>query len=126
MAHLGGLRESSSARAWARCAGSRSRGGSIPRAAAGELSVRRRRGGETLKPGPRAHPERAAPVSVDGRAALDARCAAHGVRGDTLIAVGDLWQDARWCVARDARDSAAFGRMRRLLFKWIVAGGPIC
>jgi tRNA(Ile)-lysidine synthase len=64
------------------------------------LNVRRRRGGETLK------------VQRHGRTqSLQHLCQSRGVlpwmrdalplvyAGQDLIAVGDLWQDARWCVA---------------------------
>jgi tRNA(Ile)-lysidine synthase len=66
------------------------------------LVVRRRRGGETLKPQRRA------------RQSLQHLCQSLGVvpwmrdalpliyAGNDLIAVGDLWQDARWCVAPGA------------------------
>ncbi|HLZ99357.1 MAG TPA: tRNA lysidine(34) synthetase TilS, partial [Steroidobacteraceae bacterium] len=67
------------------------------------LTVRRRRGGETLK------------VHLRGRTqTLQHLCQSLGVlpwmrdalplvyAGDDLIAVGDLWQDARWCVAAGA------------------------
>ena len=48
----------------------------------------------------RENAERAAPVPVAGRTAVDARCAAADLRGRCdSIAVGDLWLDARWCVA---------------------------
>jgi tRNA(Ile)-lysidine synthase len=64
-----------------------------------ELSVRRRDGGETLKPGPRARTQ-----------SLQHLCQSLGVlpwmrdalplvyAGEALVAVGDLWLDARWCV----------------------------
>jgi tRNA(Ile)-lysidine synthase len=67
------------------------------------LSVRRRRGGETLKPQRRARTQ-----------SLQHLCQSLGVlpwmrdalpllyAGDELIAVGDLWLDARWCVAAGA------------------------
>jgi tRNA(Ile)-lysidine synthase len=68
------------------------------------LVVRRRRGGETLK------------VHRRGRTqSLQHLCQSLGVlpwlrdalpllyAGHDLIAVGDLWQDARWCVAAGAR-----------------------
>jgi tRNA(Ile)-lysidine synthase len=67
------------------------------------LIVRRRRGGETLKPQPRARTQ-----------SLQHLCQSLGVvpwmrdalpliyAGNDLIAVGDLWQDARWCVAAGA------------------------
>jgi len=66
------------------------------------VTVRRRAGGETLKP------------HVDSKTqSVQHLCQALGVvpwlrealpmihAGDALIAVGDLWQDARWCVDRD-------------------------
>ncbi len=64
------------------------------------LSVRQRRGGEVLKAGRRAKTQ-----------SVQHLCQSLGVlpwmrdalpmvyAGDALIAVGDLWQDARWCVA---------------------------
>lgn len=64
------------------------------------LVVRRRRGGETLKPQRRAKTQ-----------SLQHLCQSQGIlpwmrdalpllyAGNELIAVGDLWQDARWCVA---------------------------
>jgi tRNA(Ile)-lysidine synthase len=67
------------------------------------LFVRRRRGGETLKVQRRARTQ-----------SLQHLCQSLGVlpwmrdalplvyAGDELIAVGDLWQDARWCVAAGA------------------------
>ena len=67
------------------------------------LSVRRRRGGETLKVGPRAktqsvqHLCQCAGVLPWMRDALPFIYA-----GDALIAVGDRWQDARWRAAEDA------------------------
>ena len=67
------------------------------------LTVRRRAGGEALKPGPRAstqsvrHLCQAVGVLPWMRDALPLVFA-----GDALIAVGDLWTDARWCVAADA------------------------
>jgi tRNA(Ile)-lysidine synthase len=62
------------------------------------LTVRRRQGGETLKPAARAKTTN-----------LQHLCQVHGVlpwmrdalplvfADDHLIAVGDLWLDARWC-----------------------------
>ncbi len=62
------------------------------------LSVRRRRGGETLKPAPRAKTH-----------SVQHLCQSQGVlpwlrdalplvfADDALIAVADLWLDARWC-----------------------------
>jgi tRNA(Ile)-lysidine synthase len=67
------------------------------------LSVRRRRGGETLKAAPRARTH-----------TVQHLCQSIGVlpwlrealpmiyAGDALIAVGDLWQDARFCAAHGA------------------------
>lgn len=67
------------------------------------LSVRRREGGEALKPA------RAARTQT-----LQHLCQSHGVlpwmrdalplvfAGDELIAVADLWMDARWCAEPDA------------------------
>lgn len=67
------------------------------------VSVRRRDGGETLKPAGSAKTQ-----------TLQHLCQALGVlpwmrdalplvfAGDELIAVADLWLDARWCVAADA------------------------
>jgi tRNA(Ile)-lysidine synthase len=65
--------------------------------------VRRRQGGETLKPGPSAKTQ-----------TVQHLCQALGVvpwmrdalplvfAGDELIAVADLWLDARWCAPADA------------------------
>jgi tRNA(Ile)-lysidine synthase len=64
------------------------------------LSVRQRRGGELLKPSRRAktqtvqHLCQSQGVLPWMRAALPMLYA-----GEALVAVGDLWQDARWCVA---------------------------
>ena len=64
------------------------------------LSVRQRRGGEVLKPSRRAKTQ-----------TVQHLCQSHGVlpwmrgalpmlfAGEALVAVGDLWQDARWCTA---------------------------
>ena len=66
----------------------------------GTLSVRQRRGGEEMKIGPRAKTQ-----------SVQHLCQSVGIlpwmrdalplvyAGDALIAIGDLWQDARWCVA---------------------------
>ncbi len=63
------------------------------------LTVRRRRGGESLKVKRRARTQ-----------TLKHLCQSHGVlpwmrdalpllcAGDSLVAIGDLWHDARWCV----------------------------
>jgi tRNA(Ile)-lysidine synthase len=78
-------------------------GGLDPTRLPATASVRRRRGGETLKTGPRARTQ-----------SVQHLCQALGVlpwlrdalpmvyAGDTLIAVGDLWQDARSSVALDS------------------------
>jgi tRNA(Ile)-lysidine synthase len=78
-------------------------GGLDPDRLPDKVVVRRRRGGETLKPRPRAR-----------TTSLQHLCQASGVlpwmrdalplvfAGDDLIAVGGLWQDARWCVAEAA------------------------
>jgi tRNA(Ile)-lysidine synthase len=75
-------------------------GGLDPSRLPARVSVRRRCGGETLKPGPRARTQ-----------SVQHLCQAQGVlpwlrdalpmiyAGETLIAVGDLWQDARSSVA---------------------------
>jgi tRNA(Ile)-lysidine synthase len=67
------------------------------------VTVRRRDGGETLKPAAAAKTQ-----------TLQHLCQALGVlpwmrdalplvfAGDELIAVADLWVDARWCAAADA------------------------
>jgi tRNA(Ile)-lysidine synthase len=77
-------------------------GGLDPKRLPARVSVCRRRGGETLKTGPRARTQ-----------SVQHLCQALGVlpwlrdalpmvyAGDTLIAVGDLWQDARSSVAAD-------------------------
>lgn len=70
----------------------------------GELLVRRRSGGETLKPAPRAKTQ-----------SVQHLCQSQGVlpwardvlplvfAGGALIAVADLWADARWCVPATRR-----------------------
>ena len=76
-------------------------GGGIDRRRVPELlSVRRRRDGEALKPAANAKTQ-----------TLQHLCQSHGVlpwmrdalplvfAGDALIAVADLWMEARWCVA---------------------------
>ena len=67
------------------------------------LSVRRREGGESLKPHRQAHTH-----------SVQHLCQQQGVlpwlrdalpllfSGEELVAVGDLWMDARWCVAANA------------------------
>jgi tRNA(Ile)-lysidine synthase len=77
-------------------------GGLDPARLPGSVCVRRRRGGETLKTGARARTQ-----------SVQHLCQAMGVlpwlrdalpmiyAGDTLIAVGDLWQDARSSVSAD-------------------------
>jgi tRNA(Ile)-lysidine synthase len=73
----------------------------------GAVSVRRRCGGETLKPSARARTQtvqhlcQAMGVLPWMRDALPMICA-----GDALVAVGDLWQDARFSVAAGARGLA--------------------
>jgi tRNA(Ile)-lysidine synthase len=71
------------------------------------VSVRRRRGGETLKTGARARTH-----------TVQHLCQAHGVlpwmrdalpmiyAGEALVAIGDLWQDARFTVPAGARGLA--------------------
>ena len=78
---------------WAAC-----RGGLDPERLPGALSVRRRRGGETLKP-----------ARLASTQSVQHLCQSMGVlpwmrdalplvfAGDTLVAVGDLWLDARCC-----------------------------
>jgi tRNA(Ile)-lysidine synthase len=78
-------------------------GGLDPERLPARVSVRRRRGGESLKTAPRARTR-----------SVQHLCQALGVlpwlrdtlpmvyAGDTLIAVGDLWQDARSSVAADS------------------------
>ncbi len=79
-------------------------GGLDPARLPDTLTVRRRRGGETLR------------VHRRGRTqSLQHLCQSLGVlpwmrdalplvyAGHDLIAVGDLWQDARWCVAAGAQ-----------------------
>jgi tRNA(Ile)-lysidine synthase len=86
---------------------SRQIGGLAPELLPDVLCVRQRRGGETLK------------IHRRGRTqSLQHLCQSAGVlpwmrdalplvyAGTELIAVGDLWQDARWCVAAGA---AGFG-----------------
>ncbi len=79
------------------------RGGIAAELLPGRVSVRRREGGETLKPAGSAKTQ-----------TLQHLCQALGVlpwmrdalplvfAGDELIAVADLWLDARWCAAGDA------------------------
>lgn len=69
----------------------------------GALMVRRRKGGESLKPGAQARTQ-----------SVQHLCQSHGVlpwmrdalplifAGEALIAVADLWLDARWCAADGA------------------------
>jgi tRNA(Ile)-lysidine synthase len=76
-------------------------GGIDPQRLPETVIVRRRDGGETLKPGVRAKTQ-----------SVQHLCQSHGVlpwlrdalplvfANDTLIAVADLWLDARWCVAQ--------------------------
>jgi tRNA(Ile)-lysidine synthase len=71
------------------------------------LSLRRRRGGETLKPAAKAK-----------TTSVQHLCQLHGVlpwmrdalplvfAGDALIAVADLWLDARWCAGPQAPGAA--------------------
>jgi tRNA(Ile)-lysidine synthase len=73
------------------------------------VSVRRRRGGESLKPR-----EVARGVQIVPTRTVQHLCQSVGVlpwmrqalpliyAGGNLVAIGDLWQDARWCVPRDA------------------------
>ncbi len=75
-------------------------GGLDPSRLPDTLSVRQRRGGELIKPARRAKTQ-----------SVQHLCQSFGVlpwmrdalpmvyAGDELIAVADLWQDARWCVA---------------------------
>jgi tRNA(Ile)-lysidine synthase len=105
------------ARAWAAAAGSSlelgpalgnltwvaQRGGIAAERLPAGVVVRRRDGGETLKPAPSArtqtvqHLYQALGVLPWMRDALPLVFA-----GDELIAIADLWLDARWCVAADA------------------------
>jgi tRNA(Ile)-lysidine synthase len=80
---------------WSPCSGGLDPGRLPP-----TLAVRRRRGGESLRPHRRARTQ-----------SVQHLCQSLGVlpwirdalpllyAGDDLVAVGDLWQDARWCVA---------------------------
>jgi len=73
------------------------------------VSVRRRRGGESLKPREAARVAQSVPTRT-----VQHLCQSLGVlpwmrqalpliyAGANLVAIGDLWQDARWCVPRDA------------------------
>jgi tRNA(Ile)-lysidine synthase len=73
-------------------------GGIDPQRLPQQLTVRRRAGGETLKP-----------AATAATKSVQHLCQSHGVlpwmrdalplvfAGDTLLAVGDLWSDARWC-----------------------------
>jgi tRNA(Ile)-lysidine synthase len=79
------------------------RGGIAAERLPASVIVRRREGGETLKPAPAARTQ-----------TLQHLCQALGVlpwmrdalplvfAGDELIAVADMWLDARWCAASDA------------------------
>ena len=74
-------------------------GGIDPRRLPQQLTVRRRAGGESLKP-----------AAAAATRSVQHLCQSLGVlpwmrdalplvfAGDTLLAVGDLWSDARWCV----------------------------
>jgi tRNA(Ile)-lysidine synthase len=67
------------------------------------LSVRQRRGGETLKLHPRARTHSVQHLCQSSGVVPWMRDALPLVyAGNSLIAVGDLWQDARWCVAAGA------------------------
>jgi tRNA(Ile)-lysidine synthase len=78
------------------------RGGLDPSRLPGTLTVRRRVGGETLRPHPHAKTH-----------SVQHLCQALGVlpwmrdalplvyAGESLVAVADLWQDARWCVGAE-------------------------
>jgi tRNA(Ile)-lysidine synthase len=73
-------------------------GGIDPRRLPQQLTVRRRAGGETLKP-----------AATAATRSVQHLCQSQGVlpwmrdalplvfAGDALLAVGDLWSDARWC-----------------------------
>jgi tRNA(Ile)-lysidine synthase len=66
----------------------------------GSLWVRQRRGGEELKIGPRAKTQSVQHLCQSSGILPWMRDALPLVyAGDALIAIGDLWQDARWCVA---------------------------
>jgi tRNA(Ile)-lysidine synthase len=68
------------------------------------LCVRRRRGGETLKIGARARTHTVQHLCQSTGVLPWMRDALPLVyAGDALIAVGDLWQDARWSVAAGAQ-----------------------
>ncbi len=74
-------------------------GGIDPQRLPQQLTVRRRAGGETLKP-----------AAAAATRSVQHLCQSQGVlpwmrdalplvfAGDALLAVGDLWSDARWCV----------------------------
>ncbi len=67
------------------------------------LTVRRRQGGETLRPHPRAKTQSVQHLCQSLGLLPWMRDALPLVfAGDALVAVGDLWQDARWCVAPKA------------------------
>jgi tRNA(Ile)-lysidine synthase len=64
------------------------------------LTVRRRGGGETLKPGSRARTQSVQHLCQSQGVLPWLRDALPLVFADgALIAVADLWLDARWCVA---------------------------
>jgi tRNA(Ile)-lysidine synthase len=66
------------------------------------LSVRRRVGGESLKPGSRARTRRVAHLCQDMGILPWMRDVLPMIyAGDSLIAIGDIWRDARWLAAGD-------------------------
>ncbi len=92
------------------------------------VTVRRRGGGETLKPAASAKTQ-----------TVQHLCQTLGVlpwmrealplvfAGDELIAVADLWLDASWCApARMRPDLGLRGTMLPLSRNWIVESAPIC
>ena len=79
------------------------RGGIAPEKLPVAVTVRRREGGETLKPAVYAKTQTVQHLCQSLGVLPWMRDALPCVfAGDELIAVGDLWADARWCVAVDA------------------------
>jgi hypothetical protein len=90
------------------------------------LTVRRRGGGETIRPSRGAKTQTVQHLCQAQGAAVDARALPLVFADEALIAVADLWQEASRCAADGAPGLAIRWENRRLLFKesvvWIAAG----
>ena len=99
---------------WVRCSWVPQRGGLDPARLPPILTVAAARGGESLQARRGRTHSHACSICVKAMGVLpwmrDALPLVYA--GEALIAVGDLWLDARWCVAAMRRDSAADGRVR--------------